>query len=196
MNTTFFPYGHIVFGIFCLAALIQLCYYTGVFSRLAFYKKKQTDNSDPLPPVSVIVCAKNEDDNIVQYLPTLLQQDYPDYQVVMVNDCSFDNTGDILDEFARKDPKLKIVTIKPDDYYSHGKKFALMVGIKGADHELLILTDADCRPSSDQWLRNMALQFKPGKEIVISYGGHERSKGFLNKLIRFDGFMVGLQYLA
>jgi glycosyltransferase involved in cell wall biosynthesis len=195
MNTSFFPYGHILFGVFCLAALIQLGYYWGMFSRLAFYKRT-VKIPEHLPPVSVIICAKNEDDNIVQYLPSILQQDYPDFQVVVVNDCSFDNTGDILDEFARKDPRLKIVTIKPDDYYSHGKKFALMVGIKGAEHELLVLTDADCRPSSNQWLKHMAARFVEGKEIGISYGGFEKAKGLLNKLIRFDGFMIGLQYLS
>ncbi len=147
-------------------------------------------------PVSVIICAKNEDDNLVAFLPLILAQDYPKFQVVVVNDCSADNTADILEEFARKDPKLKIVTIKPDDYYSHGKKFALMVGIKGADYSSLLLTDADCRPASNQWLRNMTSHFARGKEIVISYGAHDRSKGFLNKLIRFDGFFIALQYLS
>jgi len=195
MNTSFYPYGHIVFGFFCFAALIQLCYYLGIFSRLAFYKKKAVP-PEHLPPVSIIICARNEDDNIVQFLPSILQQDYSDFQVVVVNDCSFDNTGDILEEFARKDPRLKVVTIKPDDYYSHGKKFALMVGIKGADHDLLVLTDADCRPSSSQWLKNMTSRFVGEKEIVISYGGHERTKGFLNKLIRYDGFFIALQYMS
>ncbi|HXC05029.1 MAG TPA: hypothetical protein VNZ86_09780, partial [Bacteroidia bacterium] len=80
MNTSFFPYGHILFGVFCLAALIQLGYYWGMFSRLAFYKRT-VKIPEHLPPVSVIICAKNEDDNIVQYLPSILQQDYPDFQV-------------------------------------------------------------------------------------------------------------------
>jgi glycosyltransferase involved in cell wall biosynthesis len=195
MNTTFPPYGILVFCIFCLASLIQVCYYLGVFSRLAFFRKKIVE-APATPPVSVIICARNEDDNLVAFLPQILNQDYPEYQVVVVNDCSFDNTGDVLEELARKDQKLKIVTIKPDDYYSHGKKFALMVGIKGAEHELLLLTDADCRPAGNQWLRNMAASFVPGKEIVISYGAHERGKGFLNKLIRFDSFYIALQYLS
>ncbi len=195
MNFSFPPYGLILFCIFCTALLIQLSYYLGVFSRLAFFRKKKAENN-PTPPVSIIVCARNEDDNIVQFLPLILSQDYPNFQVVMVNDCSFDNTGDILEEFARKDTKLKIVTIKPDDYYSHGKKFALMVGIKGAEHDLLLMTDADCRPSSDQWLRNMASHFKGPNEIVLGYGPHERSAGFLNKLIRYDCFFIALQYLS
>ena len=195
MNSTFPPYGLLVFCFFCLSMLIQLCYYLGVFTRLIFFRKP-AKTSEGLPPVSVIICARNEDDNLVQFLPLILSQDYPVFQVVVVNDCSSDNTADILEELARKEDKLKIVTIKPDEYYSHGKKFALMVGIKGAENDLLLLTDADCRPSGNNWLRNMAGAFVPGKEIVISYGAHERSKGFLNKLIRFDSFYIALQYLS
>jgi len=195
MNFSFYPYGLIVFSVFCFALAIQLSYYLGVFSRLAFFRKIK-DSEPNTPPVSVIVCARNEDDNIVQFLPLILSQDYPNFQVVIVNDCSSDNTGDILEEFARKDDKLKIVTIKPDDYYSHGKKFALMVGIKGAEHDLLLHTDADCRPAGDQWLRNMAAHFQGGKEIVLGYGPQAKAKGFLNKLIRFDCYFIALQYLS
>jgi glycosyltransferase involved in cell wall biosynthesis len=195
MNFTFFPVGIILFSVFCFALAVQLCYYLGVFSRVAFFRSKRSTPASP-PPVSVIVCARNEDDNLVQFLPLLLNQDYPEFQVVVVNDCSSDNTGDVLDELARKNDRLKIVTIKPDEYYEHGKKFALMVGIKGAEHDLLVMTDADCRPASNQWLRNMAAHFNEKQEIVIGYGAHERTKGFLNKLIRFDGFFIGLQYLS
>ncbi|HEV7232534.1 MAG TPA: glycosyltransferase [Bacteroidia bacterium] len=195
MDSTFPPYGILIFCFFCFSLLIQLCYYLGVFSRLVFFKKK-TPSSVDYPPVSVIICARNEDDNIVQFLPLILNQDYPNYQVVVVNDCSFDNTGDVLEEIARREDRLKIVTIKPDDYYSHGKKFALMVGIKGAENDLLLLTDADCKPVSNQWLKSMASNFTSEKEIVIGYGAHERSKGFLNKLIRYDGFYIALQYLS
>jgi len=195
MNLTHPPYGLIVFCVFSLAFLIQLAFYLGVFSRLAFFKKKK-DQPETLEPVSIIICARNEDDNIVAFLPLVLSQDYPEFQVVVVNDCSADNTGDILEEFARKDSRLKIVTIKPDDYYSHGKKFALMVGIKGADYPTLLMTDADCRPTSNQWLKNMSAHFSGPAEIVLGYGAHERSKGFLNKLIRFDVFFIAMQYLS
>jgi glycosyltransferase involved in cell wall biosynthesis len=195
MNLTHTPYGIIIFCVFALGFLIQVSFYLGVFSRMAFFRKKK-DLPTELEPVSVIICARNEDDNIVSFLPQVLSQDYPVFQVVVVNDCSTDNTADILEEFARKDPRVKIVTIKPDEYYSHGKKFALMVGIKGADYSALLLTDADCRPSSNQWLKNMAVHFSGAPEIILGYGAHERTKGFLNKLIRFDVFFIALQYLS
>lgn len=176
------------------AVLVQLFYYLFFFVRLGTYKRKPPVAD--LPPVSVIICARNEDDNLVEYLPLVLAQDYPDFEVVVVNDCSFDNTGDVLEEFAKKNAHMRIVTIKEDEYYQHGKKVAVMMGIKGSKHECLVLTDADCRPSSTNWLRNMAGHFTETSEIVLGYGPYERAKGLLNRLIRFDAFMIGMQYLS
>ncbi|MCE3278247.1 MAG: glycosyl transferase family 2 [Bacteroidetes bacterium] len=191
---TTFSIGLVVFGAFVLALLIQLFYYLGVFSRLAYYKKK--DIPQNFPPASIIICARNEDDNLVEFLPRIFEQDYPDFEVVVVNDCSFDNSADILKEFAYKHSNLKIVTIKEDETYSHGKKIALMMGIKGASNEHLLLTDADCKPRSKDWLKNMMQHFTGETEIVIGYGAYEKQKGFVNKLIRFDTFFIALQYLS
>lgn len=186
--------GSIIFICFAFALMVQLWYYLGYFSRLAFYKKKELPPNTP--PTSIIICARNEDHNIVEFLPCIFEQDYPEYEVVVVNDCSFDNTGDILKEFANKHPNLKVVTIKQDDYYSHGKKIALMMGIKGAKYEHLLLTDADCKPNSKDWLRNMMQHFTPETEIVLGYGGYEKQPGFMNKIIRFDAFMIALNFLS
>jgi poly-beta-1,6-N-acetyl-D-glucosamine synthase len=191
---TTFSIGLIVFAAFVLALLIQLFYYLGTFSKLAFFKNKEMPQN--FPPVSVVICARNEDHNLVEFLPFIFEQDYPEFEVVVVNDCSFDNSGDILKEFARKHNNLKIVTIKEDEVYSHGKKVALMMGIKGASNEHLVLTDADCKPTGKNWLRNMMQHFTGDTEIVLGYGAYEKQKGFLNKLIRFDAFMIALQYLS
>ncbi len=191
---TTFSLGLIVFGIFVVALLIQLWYYLGIFSRLAFYKKK--DLAANTPPTSIIICARNEDDNLVEFLPRIFEQEYPEFEVVVVNDCSFDNSEDILKEFAQKHDNLKIVTIKEDDTYSHGKKVALMMGIKGAKYEHLLLTDADCRPNSTDWLRSMTQHFVSETEIVLGYGAYEKQKGFLNKIIRYDTFIIALQFLS
>lgn len=191
---TTISFGLIFFILFGFALLVQLWYYLGYFSRLAFYRKKELVPNTP--PVSIIICARNEDHNIVEFLPHIFEQEYPEYEVVVVNDCSFDNTGDILKEFAKKYSNLKVVTIKQDDYYSHGKKVALMMGIKGATHEHLLLTDADCKPNSNAWLHNMMEHFTTETEIVLGYGGYEKQTGFLNKIIRFDAFMITLNFLS
>ncbi len=186
--------GLIIFGVFVFALLIQLWYYLFFFSRLAFYKKKEVPLTSP--PASIIICAKNEDHNIIDFLPLIFSQEYPEFEVVVVNDCSWDNTGDILNEFAKKHSNLKIVTIKENEHHSHGKKVALMMGIKGAAHEHLLLTDADCKPTSKDWLMNMMQQFNDETEIVLGYGAYEKQKGFINKIIRFDTYFIALQFLS
>ncbi len=191
---TTFSFGLVSFAVFASTLLIQLWYYLGFFSRLAFYKKKTLPENTP--PASIVICARNEDDNLVEFLPRIFEQDYPEFEVVVVNDCSWDNTSDFLKEFGQKHPNLKVVTIKEDDTYSHGKKVALMMGIKGATHEHMLLTDADCRPNSKDWLRNMMQHFSTETEIVLGYGAYEKQSGFLNKIIRYDTFMIALQYLS
>jgi poly-beta-1,6-N-acetyl-D-glucosamine synthase len=191
---TSYSTGMIVFWGLFLGLCIQLFYYLYYFLRLIRYKKSA--ELQHLPPVSLIICARNEDDNLTQNLPHILAQDYPNFEVVVVNDCSFDLSGDVLNEFASKNDKIRVVTIKEDEYYQHGKKVAIMMGIKGAKFDCLVFTDADCRPSSNQWLRCMASNFDPTAEIIVGYGPYEKGKGFLNKLIRFDTFFIALQYLS
>ncbi|MEO6882838.1 MAG: glycosyltransferase [Bacteroidia bacterium] len=174
--------------------LLQTWYYAAIFGRLAFYKKKTIVPN--FPSTSIVICAKNEDHNIVDFLPLVLEQEYPEFEVVVVNDCSFDNTADVLEELSKKYARLKIVTIKENENFQHGKKVALMVGIKGATYEHLLLTDADCKPASKFWLKNNMERFSNETEIVLGYGAYEKRKGFLNKLIRFDAFYIGLQYLS
>lgn len=147
-------------------------------------------------PVSIIICARNEDDNLTEFLPKILVQNYPEFEVVVVNDCSMDNTENVIDEFAKIFPNLKKVTIKEDDYYKHGKKFAVMVGIKGAKYDNLLFTDADCFPANENWLKEMSAGFVNKKEIVLGYGAYLKADGFLNTLIRFDTFLIACNYLS
>lgn len=163
---------------------------------VSIFKTISHPAGNDLQPVSVVICARNEDDNLTEFLPKALTQDYPDFEVIVVNDCSFDNTENVIDEFAKIFPNLRKANIKEDPYYKHGKKFAMLVGIKAAKNNRVLLTDADCYPASDQWLRQMAGGFSNEREIVMGYGAYEKTKGFLNKLIRFDAFMIGVQYLS
>jgi glycosyltransferase involved in cell wall biosynthesis len=160
------------------------------------FKNARLAAATELPPISVIICAKNEDENLTEFLPRILKQDYPDFEVIVVNDCSWDNTENVIDEFARIFPNLRKATIKEDPYYKHGKKFAMLVGIKAAKNKHLLFTDADCYPASEQWIREMASGFTADKEIVLGYGAYEPQKGFLNKLIRYDAFMIAVQYFS
>jgi len=188
--------GFWVVACFAFVALHQMAVYLFLYGKLAFYKEPASGKSSERPPVSIIMCAKNEADNLTEFLPKFLTQDYPKFEVIVVNDCSNDNTDDVLREYAKIFPNLHIITIKEDEYYKHGKKFALMVGIKGAKYEHLLFTDGDCYPQSEHWISEMVQGYTPEKEIVIGYGPYRAEKSFLNKLIRFDTFAIAIQYLS
>ena len=130
------------------------------------------------------------------HLPIWLTQDYPDYELVVVNDCSDDETQDILERFQAEYPHLRTTRIKHDEKFTHGKKLALTIGIKAAKNEWLLLTDADCTPTGVNWISSMQRNFATQNEVVLGYGGYSEEKGFLNKMIRFDTFFIALQYFS
>jgi len=188
------PTVNLILYIFYGTTLIQLFYYWGIFSRLAFYKSKiQTRKPQA---VSVVICAKNEYHNLKENLPLILEQDYPDFEVIVVNDVSDDDTYFLLKILSEKYPHLKIVNFADNVNFFTGKKFPLTIGIKSAKNDLVLLTDADCKPQSMKWIEQMQLQFHSGIEIVLGYGKYKEEEGLINKIIRFDTLHIAVQYLS
>ena len=170
--------------VYLVSFIIQLFYYLFVFTKLAFYKGSVVNENEKFAPVSVIICAKNERDNLLEYLPLYLSQDYPQFEVIVVNDNSVDDSDDVLKAFSLQFKQLKIVNVPDTDRFFKSKKFALTLGIKAAEYDSLLLTDAECKPSSSQWIKYM-IQYQKDKKLILGFGGYERKSGLLNKLIRF-----------
>ncbi|RYY65153.1 MAG: glycosyltransferase, partial [Chitinophagaceae bacterium] len=185
-----------LFVAFCVVAAIQLYYYLYFFRRVGTWKPRDREVSRQ-HPVSVIICARDEDENLVRHLPGVLLQQYPSTrEVVVVNDNSLDDTRYVLEEFQKTYKDLHIVELQQEAKLIAGKKYPLSVGIKEAKHELLLLTDADCVPASEHWIYRMQDAFDDGIEVVLGYGAYHRQKGFLNKAIRFETFHTALQYFG
>lgn len=146
--------------------------------------------------VSVIICAKNESAQLKKNLPLILEQDYSEFEVIVVNDCSEDDSADYLYAMAVQYSKLQIRDIKQGSKLIQGKKYPLTLGIKAASYDKVLLTDADCSPVSNQWIHSMMGTYTNDKEIVLGYAPYEKKEGFLNKCIRFDTFYSALQYLS
>ena len=183
--------------LFIVAFLAQVIFLMVRICPLAFFKKQQPSTIGFQPKASVIICAKNEAENLERFLPAILTQDYPDYQVVVVNDCSEDDSELVLARLKQQYPRLYYTTIPMDRRFHHGKKLALTIGIKAAKHDYLVLTDADCNPAGNQWLRKMMEGFASDqKEIVLGFGGYQKTKGLLNLLVRYDTLWVAMQYLG
>lgn len=185
-----------VFYTFCAVILLQIFYYLCFFSRLAFYKPPQKLQSQEYP-VSVVVCARDEAGNLVKNLPGILVQEYATtHEIIVVNDNSTDETKYILEEFKKSFRNLNPIELTQEAKMIPGKKFPLSVGIKSARHEIILLTDADCTPASEHWLYKMQEGYGLTTDIVLGYGAYSKSKGILNRLIRFETFHTACQYFS
>jgi len=178
-----------------LATLTQVIYYWVIYGKVAFFKQKnEFVRSDQ--PVSVIVCARDEYYNLKENLPLLLTQDYSAFEVVVVNHGSEDETNYLLRDLSDEYKNLKIVNVSQDLNFFTGKKFPLSIGIKSASYDILLFTDADCKPAGNQWLRRMAANFTEETEIVLGYGSYNKSGSLVNMLIRFDTTRIAMNYLG
>lgn len=186
--------GTILLGLFILFFFINLIYF---FSFFSFATAGAKNKLHPGKPVSVIICAKNEEENLRNFLPSIIEQDYPDFEIIVINDASADNTLEVIEEFQQIDPRIKCVNVENNEAFWANKKYALTLGIKKAKSEHLLFTDADCAPQSKQWITKMSQHFQPGIDIVLGYGGYFKHKGsFLNKLIRFETLLTAIQYFS
>ncbi|MBN1131526.1 MAG: glycosyltransferase [Bacteroidales bacterium] len=184
----------ILLGIFTVSTFIQNGYYLFVYTAVIKYKNgEKTCRGEP---ISVIICARNEAENLVKNLPLILEQEYPEFEVIVVNDASTDDTDLVLIELAGKYDKLRYTGIPVNDKFAHGKKLAVTIGIKAARYNHLLFTDADCYPVSRNWIRLMTCNLTPEKSIVLGYGKYENQPGMLNKLIRYETLFTAIQYLS
>ena len=186
----------LLFMLLCAVTFVQLFYYFFFFGRLAFYKPG-TKSSTQTHAVSVIICARDEAENLATNLPGVLVQDYKTtHEVVVVNDNSFDESKYLLEQLKKEFRQMNVVELTQEAKMIPGKKFPLSIGIKSAKHEVLLLTDADCVPASEKWIESMQHTYDEQTEIVLGYGPFHKKKGLLNKLVRWETFHTALQYFS
>ncbi len=187
----------IILVIFGISLIIQLFYHWGIFSKVAFYKKNRRPKLDEeLEPVSVVLCARDAYEYLTELIPVLINQDYPDFEIVVVNDCSDDETEEYLKDLERRETRVKPVQLKQHLNFFNGKKFPLSMGIKSAKNDLIVFTDCNCMPVNDQWLRSIVNCYNNHTEIVIGYSPYIQKKSSMNRIIRFDALQNGLLYLS
>lgn len=184
-----------LFYFFILIIVIQLSYYLGVFGKFAFGKPQNI--TQKRIPISVIVCAKNQEENVKNFIPLLAEQNYPDFEIVLIDDASSDETLEVFENFEKQYSNIRLVKVKNNEAFWGNKKYALTLGIKSARKEYLLFTDANCYPTSKDWITAMSAQFTMNKTIVLGYGAYEKiEKSFLNKLIRFETLLTAIQYFS
>ena len=178
-------------------AFIHQIYFYLRYLRLGGKVTSQTDSNVQLPAVSVIVCAHNEYDNLQDYLSILLEQDYPCYEVIVVDDSSEDGSDLLLERWSQQYGNLYHTFVPRGARVLSNKKLALTIGIKAAHHDYLLLTDADCRPESKFWIREMMQGFANQQtEVVLGFSPYFEKSDLLNHLIGYDTLFNGLQYMG
>lgn len=195
-----FIYYNFLYGVFT-----QIFYWLFFFSRLAFksVSNKQQPSKEQRP-VSVVICAKNEAENLQQFLPLILNQKYTVFEVVVVNDRSTDDTQLILETFQKQYTHLKVIQLNGDEERtSKGKKFALSEGIKATQYDILLLTDADCKPNNEYWIDYMQQHLDDKIQIGLGYGPLNQKKytdsfwrQVLNRVSRFETTQTSMQYFS
>ena len=187
-------------GIFILVFIIQLYYYLRyyrvVLRRSRKERKGKIDFSVERPGVSVIICAHNEAENLQYFLPLFLEQNYRNYEVIVVNDGSWDDSEEVLRNYCELYPHLYYTNIPKSTRIISHKKLAITMGVKAAKHDILLFSDADCRPMSPYWIEEMVRNFTNETEFVIGYGGYYANKSLLSKMICYDTQSIAMQYLG
>lgn len=189
-----------LFGLFVAATLVQIAFWQLVFARcsLGIERSKMSDGKcSSGEPVSVLLCVRNEADNLRRNLPVILEQQYPAFEVLVIDDDSTDGTAAALRQFQKTYAHLRVLHAGPKT--RPGKKAALEQGIRAARFEWLAFTDADCRPAGSHWLRQLSAGFgtpPAAVEIVLGYGPYRQAPGALNRWIRFETVQTAMQYFS
>lgn len=188
--------GLILLTLFVLVITGQLFYLLFFFCK-GLISTNNSKNFKTNPPVSVIVIGRNEKENFTQFLPHLFAQDYPEFELIVVNDLSWDGTRSYIEKLQEQHPNLRLVNVPAtDNKLSVGKKFGLTLGIKAAKYEHLIFTDADCKPATNQWIKEMAQGFTTDKTIVLGVGDYRLGQGFVAWLQQFEALQTALTYIG
>jgi len=184
----------ILLFLFLAATLVQLFFWSFFFARLAFYRPVPRSTNMEHKPVSIVICARNEAENLRKNLPHFLNQNYRSFEIIVVNDNSSDKTEQVLLEFQQKSPKLRVINLYNPTF--PGKKTALSTGIKASKYDFILLSDADCRPRSRQWIRQMQAPIQGEIRIGLGYSPYRDASGWLNRFIRFETVYTATQYLS
>jgi glycosyltransferase involved in cell wall biosynthesis len=169
--------------------------YIFIFSKILFYQEKIPPTT-PQHSVSLIIIARNEAENLKSLIPALLHQNYADFEIIIVNDRSTDETQAILEQYQKQDNRLKIIHIQSGHQEINPKKYALKTAIHQAQNEMIMLTDADCMPHSENWIQHIQSKFTHHIGIVLGFSPYFKKQGFLNQCIQFETFYTAVQYFS
>lgn len=154
--------------------------------------------SESLAPATVVVYAHNDGACLERFLPYLLNQNYPNYEVIVVNDSSVDNSAEVISEMIANYDNLRQTFIPEGSRNVSRRKLAIMLGVKAARNELIVVTNANCCPAGPDWLMLMCRNFTADTDVVIGYSRprYKIDHRFGRNYRVYDNVTDSVQYLA
>ncbi len=181
--------------VFTLAILYLLVLITCLFRWYKYWLIVEDKSlSDPLqlPTVTVLISVKNEEKQIRKCVEAILQQDYPIFDIILVDDHSSDRTLSTCEEIAYTHENVSTISLPAA---KTGKKASLTAGILKSMSDWILMTDADCLPESNTWLRSMMVQHER-LDVVVGVSPYRlNKKSLLSSLITYEGVLIALDYL-
>ncbi|MFZ4426570.1 MAG: glycosyltransferase [Saprospiraceae bacterium] len=187
----------VLWGILLGCTIVQIFIYGLLFRRFAVYRagsNQEEASREAEMGVSVIICARDEEENLRQHLHFFLSQRYAPFEIIVVDDGSKDGTLEYLQRLRQGYAQLRVIHLR--EKTAPGKKAALARGIAESRYEVVLLSDADCRPAGENWISWMVGGLAGRKEIVLGFSPYSPTGGFLNKFVRFEGVYTALQYFS
>lgn len=187
----------LLFIFFVIQLFFFINYYRISYSYVKKIEKDPLQPSFSRPKVSVIIASENEADELAENLPAILSQDYPDFEVIVINNGSTDETDNLLQSLTLQNPHLYHTYLPYSNDKAFGRqKLALTIGIKAAKGEVLLFTEPYSKPVSNKWISSMMDVMSEQKDVVLGYSFYTRVESFFNRVARFDNHIFSMQYLS
>lgn len=187
----------ILLSILGASFIILLLYQLILYKRIYYNNKKKKDiDTNNYPPLSVIITVKKVPRKLNRNLPYILNQDYPNFEVIIVNENLDEETNEEIIKLQQTHKNLHQTFIPDSTRYVSTKKLAITLGIRASHYDWLVFTEIDSHPISNQWLKKMSRNFTDGTDIVIGYSNYEKKKGEFTRYITFDTLLFSMRYLG
>ena len=172
--------------------LILFFYNLIFYIRLAFHKIPGSGTA--VVPVSVIIVERNEEENLNKNLPGWVDLGYPDYEVLVVDDFSEDNSLTVVGVMRQNSARLKLTGLSQETRYS--EKLSRNLALKAAGFDKVVFITPDMVPPDNHWLPAIATAFYNSAEVVVGYTRYKRAKGLFHKFFRTESFYQQIESMS